>query len=156
MTPRGVLDPGGDTAQVDGHGEVELVEIERGDRTDGTDDAGVVEHHIETAEGRHREVDGRRYGRLVGHIGDDETARRAEFVDEGPTPLVLDLGDDHAGALGNEPAGGGGTESAPGAGDDGYPPGQAARAHRPAPALRMAAPHPSRASTRRSMVMCLV
>jgi hypothetical protein len=93
-----------------------------GDPTDGADDAGVVEHHIQPSELGDGHVDRRRDVALDGHVAVHEPGGCAEFVDERSTGVVLQISDHDPGALRHEPPHGSGSDPAGSPGDDGHLP----------------------------------
>ncbi len=66
-------------------------------------DAGVVEHDVQAAEVRDREVDERLHLIGVAHVGLMECGRVAELPGQRIARLAIDVGDHHAGTFGNEP-----------------------------------------------------
>ena len=90
-----------------------------GDRADGADHAGVVEHHVEPTPRVDRRLDRGRNSVLVGDVAFDEARGVAEFGGDRLTEIGLDVGDDDRGALFDEAPGAGGTDPARCAGDDG-------------------------------------
>ena len=74
-----------------------------GDRADGADHAGVVEHHVEPPPRVDRELDGGDDRVLVGDVALDEPGGVAEFGHDRLPEVGLDVGHDDVGALLDEP-----------------------------------------------------
>ncbi len=103
-----------------------------GDRPDRTDDAGVVEHHVEPAPRRGRQIDGGGDRRLVGHIALRKARGVAEFAHDLLAEVGLDVGDHDLGPLLDEPPRARRADATRCAGDDGNLSGQPI-AHQPSP-----------------------
>ena len=106
-------------AQEDGDRVVPRLDRGLGDATDRADDPGVVEHHVESTELGHCEIDRGRYVRFLSDVGRREPSPIAEFGDECSPGVDLHVGDDDHGTFGDEPSGSAGTDPARRPGDHG-------------------------------------
>jgi hypothetical protein len=90
-----------------------------GDGTDGADDTGVVEHHVQTPPRVDGQLDRGDDRGLVGDVTLDEASGVPQLARDHLSQVGLDVGHDHVGALLHEPPGAGGADPAGRTGDDG-------------------------------------
>jgi hypothetical protein len=117
-----VLHAGPDAALVDRGDAVEVLGRLFGGVRRRDHDAGVVEGHVEPAEGVHRAVDEGGDLGLVGHVaGDAERLMTGggQLVGGGAEPVLVDVGEHDSGAGCGEGLGGVTPHARAGAGDDG-------------------------------------
>ena len=123
---RCVLDPGHGGPRVGRHGAVVVGEVEGRDGVHGHGprDTCMVVHDVEPAVARHREVDGRGDLRLVRDVAAGLAGVRPELGGDSAAKVVLDVGEDHLGAVPDELRGSRLANATGSARDYGHLPGQ--------------------------------